>query len=61
MSMKLRHVVLFGFKAATTAAAIAETIRRFAELKVLVPDIDDFEWARVPAWKAWTMDSAPSF
>ena len=42
--MKLRHVVLFGFGKAQSSAAIAEVIRRFAELKGLVPGIDDFEW-----------------
>src|ERR1700749_1519199 len=42
--MKLRHVVLFGFGKAQSPGAIAEVIRRFAELKALVPDIDDFEW-----------------
>ena len=42
--MKLRHVVLFGFGKAQSPAAIAEVIRRFAELKALVPGIDDFEW-----------------
>jgi hypothetical protein len=43
--MKLRHVVLFRFGKAQNPAAIAEVIRRFAELKALVPSIDDFEWA----------------
>ena len=42
--MKLRHVVLFGFGKAQSPAKIAEVIRRFAELKALVPGIDDFEW-----------------
>ena len=44
--MTLRHVVLFGFGKAQSPGAIAEVslIRRFAELKALVPDIDDFEW-----------------
>jgi hypothetical protein len=42
--MKLRHVVLFGFGKAQSSAAIAEVIRRFAELKALVLGIDDFEW-----------------
>jgi hypothetical protein len=42
--MKLRHLVLFGFGKAHSSAAIAEVIRRFAELKALVPSIDDFEW-----------------
>jgi hypothetical protein len=42
--MKLRHVVLFGFGNSQSPAAIAEVIHRFAELKTLVPGIDDFEW-----------------
>ena len=42
--MTLRHVVLFGFEKAQSRAAIAEVVRRFAELKELVPGIDDFEW-----------------
>jgi hypothetical protein len=42
--MKLRHLVLFGFGKAHSSAAIAEVIRRFAELKALVPGVDDFEW-----------------
>jgi hypothetical protein len=42
--MKLRHVVLFGLGKAQSPAAIAEVIRRFAELEALVPGIDDFEW-----------------
>jgi hypothetical protein len=42
--MKLRHVVLFGFGKAQSPAATAEVIRRFVELKALVPDIDDFDW-----------------
>jgi hypothetical protein len=33
--MKVRHVVLFGFGKAQSPAAIAEVIRRFAELKAL--------------------------
>ena len=44
--MKLRHLVLFGFGKAHSSAAIAEVIRRFAELKALVPSIDDFEWGK---------------
>jgi Stress responsive A/B Barrel Domain len=43
-SMTLRHVVLFGFGKDQSPAAIAEVIRRFVELKELVPGIDDFEW-----------------
>jgi hypothetical protein len=42
--MKLRHMVLFGFGKAQSPAAIAEVIRRFVDLKALVPGIDDFEW-----------------
>jgi hypothetical protein len=42
--MTLRHVVLFGFGETQTPAAIAEVVRRFAELRTLVPDVDDFEW-----------------
>jgi hypothetical protein len=42
--MTLRHVVLFGFEKAQSRAAIAEVVRRFGELKALVPSVDDFEW-----------------
>ena len=42
--MKLRHVALFGFEKAQSPAVITEVVRRFAELKALVPGIDDFEW-----------------
>jgi hypothetical protein len=42
--MKLRHVVLFGFADAVGAATIAEVVRRFDELKTLVPGVDAFEW-----------------
>lgn len=42
--MKLRHVVLFGFARATSPAMIDEVIRRFVELRTLVPGVDDFEW-----------------
>ena len=42
--LTLRHVVLFGFGKAQSPAAVAEVVRRFAELKKLVPGIDDFEW-----------------
>lgn len=42
--MKLRHVVLFGFGKAQSPAATAEVILRFAELKALVAEIEDFEW-----------------
>lgn len=40
----LRHVVLFGLKEATTAEESAEFVRRFAELKALVSEIESFEW-----------------
>jgi Stress responsive A/B Barrel Domain len=42
--MTLRHVVLFGFGKDQSPAAVAEVVRRFAELKELVPSIDGFEW-----------------
>jgi hypothetical protein len=42
--MTLRHVVFFGFGKAQSPAAIVEVIRRFSELKELVPGIEDFEW-----------------
>jgi Stress responsive A/B Barrel Domain len=42
--MTLRHVVLFGFGKAQSPAAVAEVIRRFAELKERVPGVEDFEW-----------------
>ena len=41
--MKLRHVVLFGFGNAAPSA-IAEVIRRFVQLKALIPGVVDFEW-----------------
>jgi Stress responsive A/B Barrel Domain len=44
--MKLRHVVLFGFVSDASEAAIAEVVRRFAELKTLVPGMDAFEWGK---------------
>ena len=42
--MKLRHVVLFGFRPAQSPAEVAEVVRRFVELRALVPGIEDFEW-----------------
>jgi len=42
--MKLRHVVLFGFKAAVTDAEIGEIVRRFVALPAQVPRIEAFEW-----------------
>jgi len=59
--MKLRHVVLFGFEKAQSPAAIAEVVRRFAELKALVPGIDDFEWARTQVQRVLITDTATSF
>ena len=44
--MKLRHLVLFGFGKAHSSAAIAEVIRRFAELKALVPQHRRFRMGR---------------
>jgi hypothetical protein len=44
--VKLRHVVLFGFSGAASEATIAEVVRRFAELKTLVPGVDAFEWGK---------------
>ena len=41
---QLRHVVLFGFKTGSTDAEIKEIVRRFLELRNLVPGITDFEW-----------------
>jgi len=42
-STKLRHVVLFGFKAGTSEARIEELVARFRELKNSIPEIDSFE------------------
>jgi hypothetical protein len=39
--MKLRHVVLFGFK---DGADAPEVTRRFTALKALIPGIEDMEW-----------------
>jgi hypothetical protein len=44
--VKLRHVVLFGFTDTASDATIAEVVRRFAELKTLVPRVDAFEWGK---------------
>jgi hypothetical protein len=59
--MKLRHVVLFGFGKAQSPGEIAEVIRRFAELKALVPGIDDFEWGENSSQKALITDTAMYF
>lgn len=40
----LRHVVLFKFKAGTSAEKIAEIEKAFAELPKKIPAIIDFEW-----------------
>lgn len=41
---KLRHVVLFKFKAGTSAATTAKIERAFAELRARIPQIQGFEW-----------------
>lgn len=41
---KLRHVVLFGFKAGAGATQVDELIKRFGALKDKVPGIEAFEW-----------------
>jgi len=41
--MKLRHVVLFGFKTAVSEAETSEIVRRFHALPAEVPGIDGFE------------------
>lgn len=56
--MKLRHVVLVGFEKAQSPAAIAEVVRRFAELKALVPGIDDFECGENSSPEGSIMDTA---
>jgi hypothetical protein len=42
--MTQRRVVLFGLGKAQSPAEVAEVVRRLAELKDLVPGIEDFEW-----------------
>ncbi len=42
--MKLRHVVLFGFKASASPAEVDEVVRRFVALRSAVPGIEAFEW-----------------
>jgi pantothenate kinase len=42
--MKLRHVVLFGFKSGVGEAEIGEIVRRFVALRTEVPDIEALEW-----------------
>ena len=41
---KLRHMVLFGFKAGVAQAQIDELVARFGALKDLVPGVEAFEW-----------------
>jgi quinol monooxygenase YgiN len=41
---KLRHVVLFGFKAGTGEGEVGELVARFRALHGLVPGIEAFEW-----------------
>ncbi len=43
-TMKLRHVVLFGFKADAGATQVDDLIKRFGALKDKVPGIEAFEW-----------------
>jgi len=40
----LRHVVLFGFKAGTSADEVAEIVRRFAALRERIDTVVGFEW-----------------
>jgi len=42
--MILRHVVLFGFKAAVSEGEIGEVVQRFLALRTEVPGIEAFEW-----------------
>ena len=41
---KLRHIVLFGFKAGAASAQIDEIVARFRALQSQVPGIESFEW-----------------
>jgi hypothetical protein len=41
---KLRHIVLFGFKAGVGAAEADEVVARFRALRTLIPGIEAFEW-----------------
>ncbi len=41
--MKLRHIVLVGFKPGAAEDQIAELVARFRALKDLIPGIEDFE------------------
>ena len=59
--MKLGHPVLFGFGRAHSSGAIAEIIRRFAELKALVPNITTSNGAKTQAQKASITDTAMPF
>jgi hypothetical protein len=42
--MRLRHIVLFGFKEGTSQAEITEIARRFGALRDAIPGIAAFEW-----------------
>ena len=42
--MKLRHVVLFGFKADVAEARTSEIVQRFGALRDQVPGIEALEW-----------------
>ena len=42
--MKLRHVVLFGFKKTVSEAEAAHVAERFGALRGEVPGIEAFEW-----------------
>jgi Stress responsive A/B Barrel Domain len=44
--MVLRHVVLFGFANGTSEQTISDVVRRFGDLKLLVPDVLSFEWGQ---------------
>ena len=43
-SSKLRHVVLFGFKATATPEQIEEVEQAFCALPAKISEIRDFEW-----------------
>jgi hypothetical protein len=43
---ELRHVVISDSQKLRPPATVAEIIRRFAELKELVPGLNDFEWGK---------------
>jgi hypothetical protein len=43
-SMKLQHIVLFGFISSAGREVIEEVVRRCAALRLLVPGVQCFEW-----------------